>query len=67
MMLLAATLLEQKGDDASLTRAAGYVTRVLDRAEKASPEEKPARESLADWHAGQDQLKPRFTIRAANR
>jgi thiol-disulfide isomerase/thioredoxin len=57
MMLLAANLLEQRGDDASLTRAAGYVTRVLDRAEKAAPEEKPARESLAEWREGQDQLR----------
>jgi len=56
MMLLAANLLEQRGDDASLTRAAGYVTRVLDRAEK-SPEEKPARESQAEWRAGQDQVR----------
>ncbi len=57
MMLLAANLLEERGDDASLTRAAGYITRVLDRADKTQPEEKPARESVAEWRAGQDQLR----------
>jgi thiol-disulfide isomerase/thioredoxin len=57
MMLLAVNLLEEKGDDASLTRAAGYVTRVLDRVEKASPDERPARESVAEWQEGQLQLR----------
>ena len=57
MMLLAVSLLEKKGDDASLTRAAGYVTRVLDRVEKATPDDKPAEESLADFEGGQKQLR----------
>jgi thiol-disulfide isomerase/thioredoxin len=57
MMLLAVSLLEKKGDDASLTRAAGYVTRVLDRVEKATPDDKPAEESLADFEDGQRQLR----------
>jgi thiol-disulfide isomerase/thioredoxin len=57
MMLLAVSLLEKKGDDASLTRAAGYVTRVLDRVEKAAPDDKPAEESLADFKDGQKQLR----------
>lgn len=35
MLLLAADLLEQRGDAHSLTRAVGYVTRVIDRVEKA--------------------------------
>ena len=52
MMLLAVSLLEKKGDDASLKRAAGYVTRVLDRVEKAAPDDKPADESLADFEDG---------------
>lgn len=43
MLLLAVDLLEQRGDAHSLTRAVGYVTRVLDRVEKspvpAAPEE----------------------------
>jgi hypothetical protein len=47
MMLVAVNLLEQDGDDASLARAAGYVTRILDRVEKAQPDEKPAHESTA--------------------
>ncbi len=57
MMLLAVHLLEQQGDDASLTRAAGYVSRVLDRVEKTSPEEKPARESLDEWQKSQGDLR----------
>src|SRR6202050_2566271 len=57
MMLVAVNLLEQRGDDASLTRASGYVTRILDRVEKASPEERPARESVSEWQDGQAQLR----------
>jgi len=57
MMLVAVNLLEQRGDDASLARAAGYVTRILDRVEKAPPEERPARESVAEWQDGQAQLR----------
>jgi cytochrome c biogenesis protein CcmG/thiol:disulfide interchange protein DsbE len=57
MMLVAVNLLQQRGDDASLTRAAGYVTRILDRVEKASPEERPARESVSEWQDGQAQLR----------
>lgn len=57
MMLLAVDLLEERGDDASLTRAAGYATRVLDRVEKTPPDEKPARESLAEWQDGQRRLR----------
>jgi thiol-disulfide isomerase/thioredoxin len=57
MMLLAVNLLQRQGDEASLTRASGYVTRVLDRIEKALPDEKPANESLAEWQDGQAQLR----------
>jgi thiol-disulfide isomerase/thioredoxin len=57
MMLLAVNLLDQRGDDASLARASGYVTRVLDRVEKATPDQKPARVSVADWQEGQAQLR----------
>lgn len=57
MMLLAVNLLNQRGDDASLARASGYVTRVIDRVEKATPDQKPARVSLADWQDGQAQLR----------
>ncbi|MGA8013516.1 MAG: thioredoxin-like domain-containing protein [Candidatus Acidiferrales bacterium] len=57
MMLLAVNLLEQHGDDASLARAASYVTRILDRVEKAPAEERPSRESIAEWHDGQEQLR----------
>jgi thiol-disulfide isomerase/thioredoxin len=56
MMLLATSLLQKKGDDASLVRASGYVSRVLDRVEKALPDEKPASESLAEWQDGHSQL-----------
>jgi thiol-disulfide isomerase/thioredoxin len=57
MMLVAVNLLQQRGDDASLARAAGYVTRILDRVEKAPPEERPAHESVAEWQDGQAQLR----------
>jgi thiol-disulfide isomerase/thioredoxin len=57
MMLLAIGLLQQQGSDASLTRAAGYATRVLDRIEKATPEEKSARVSVKDWQSQQDRFR----------
>ena len=56
MMLLASSLLQKRGDDASLVRASGYVSRVLDRVEKTQPDEKPASESLAEWQDGHAQL-----------
>jgi thiol-disulfide isomerase/thioredoxin len=57
MMVLAVDLLQRRGDDASLTRAAGYVTRVLDRIEKANPADKPPQQSVAEWRAHQDQIR----------
>jgi thiol-disulfide isomerase/thioredoxin len=57
MMLLAVDFLQQQKDDASRTRAAGYVTRVLDRVEKATPEERPARESVSEWQERQAKLR----------
>jgi thiol-disulfide isomerase/thioredoxin len=56
MMLLASSLLQKKGDDASLVRASGYISRVLDRVEKTPSDEKPASESLAEWQDGHSQL-----------
>jgi thiol-disulfide isomerase/thioredoxin len=57
MMMLAVGLLQQQGDEASLTRAAGYVTRVLDRIEKSAPADKSPRLSLEDWREHQDQIR----------
>lgn len=57
MMLLAVDLLRQRKDEASLTRASGYVTRVLDRVEKATPDERPARESVAEWQERESKLR----------
>jgi thiol-disulfide isomerase/thioredoxin len=57
MMMLAVDLLQRQGDDASLTRAAGYVTRVLDRIEKASSAEKPPQQSVAEWRDHQDRMR----------
>jgi thiol-disulfide isomerase/thioredoxin len=57
MMLLAVSLLQQQGDDASLTRADGYVTRVLDRVEKSTPEERSAHASQADWQERHDKIR----------
>ncbi len=56
MLLFAVDLLEQAGDDASLRRAVGYATRVLDRVEKAGVERKPARTSQEEWEAQQKRL-----------
>jgi thiol-disulfide isomerase/thioredoxin len=57
MMLLAIGLLQQEGSEASLTRATGYATRVIDRIEKTPPEEKPTRVSFKDWQAQQDRFR----------
>jgi thiol-disulfide isomerase/thioredoxin len=56
MMLLAVTFLQRKGDDQSLTRAADYVTRVIDLVEK-SPPEHPAGESVAQWEERKQTLR----------
>jgi thiol-disulfide isomerase/thioredoxin len=53
MMMLAANLLEEQGGDAALGRAIGYVSRVLERIEKTPVEDKPARDSEAEFHAQQ--------------
>ncbi|HUJ32087.1 MAG TPA: redoxin domain-containing protein [Candidatus Acidoferrum sp.] len=57
MMLVAVGYLQQKDDEQSLQRAGGYLTRVLDRVEKLPPEERSARESLADWQERQNNLR----------
>ncbi len=54
MMLVAVGYLQRKGDEPSLTRAAGYITRVLDRVEKSIPEQRPARQSAAEWRERQN-------------
>jgi thiol-disulfide isomerase/thioredoxin len=48
-LMLAANLLEQEGGDANLARAIGYVTRVYERVEKTPVEDKPARDSEAEF------------------
>ena len=57
MMLLAVGLLQRQGDDDGLRRAGGYVTRVLDRVEKAPPEDRSAQESVAEWKERQNRLR----------
>ncbi len=57
MMLVAAGLLERQGDEHSLTKAAGYLDRVIDRIEKTPPAGKPARVSAPDWERQQNQLR----------
>jgi thiol-disulfide isomerase/thioredoxin len=52
-MMVAANLLEDQGGDAELGRAIGYVTRVLERIEKTSIEDKPARDSETEFRAQQ--------------
>lgn len=56
MMLLAVTYLQRKGDDESLTRAADYVTRVIDLVEK-SPPDRPAGESAVQWEERKQSLR----------
>jgi thiol-disulfide isomerase/thioredoxin len=57
MMMIAVTYLQRKGDEESLQRASGYVTRVIDRVEKALPDERPRGEDLATWQARQKNLR----------
>jgi thiol-disulfide isomerase/thioredoxin len=57
IMMLAVGLLQKQGEEASLTRAAGYVSRVLDRIDKTTATEKPARVSLAEWQQHHDELR----------
>ena len=57
IMMLAVGLLQKAGDEGSLTRAAGYVSRVLDRIDKSTAAEKPARVSLAEWQEHHDELR----------
>ena len=56
MLLFAVDLLEQAGDEASLRRAVGYATRVLDRVEKTGVERKPPRTSHEEWEEQQKRL-----------
>ncbi|HEV3255058.1 MAG TPA: redoxin family protein [Candidatus Acidoferrales bacterium] len=51
MMLQAVELLEKLGDDHSLVKAVGYLTRVIDRVEKLTPADKPARLSQEEWQS----------------
>ncbi len=55
MMLLATTLLDHQGDEKSLIRAVGYISRVIDRIEKSTPEDKSAKISRAEWEQQQRQ------------
>jgi cytochrome c biogenesis protein CcmG, thiol:disulfide interchange protein DsbE len=57
IMMLAVGLLQKAGDEGSLRRAAGYVSRVLDRIDKTKVAEKPARVSLAEWQEHHDELR----------
>lgn len=54
LLLLAANLLEENGGDESLQRAIGYVSQVLAIVEKTTIEDKPARDSEAEWRAQQN-------------
>ena len=56
LMLLAVDLLERQGDDYSLTKAAGYTTRVIDGVEKAGAQGRPADVAPADWELEQKRL-----------
>lgn len=55
MMLLASELLEEQGDERSLTRASGYLTRILDRVEKEKAEALSSAEA-SEWAEGRAKL-----------
>lgn len=57
MMMIAVAILQEKGDDASLTRASGYLTRVIDRIEKSTPDDRSERDSVQQWKAQQDETR----------
>jgi len=57
MMMIAVAILQEKGDDASLTRASGYLTRVIDRIEKSTPDDRSERDSVQEWKAQQDETR----------
>ncbi|MGH9745652.1 MAG: redoxin family protein [Candidatus Acidiferrales bacterium] len=64
MMLLAVQILQRRGDDASLVRASGYVSRVLDRVQKSTAGERPERASLEEWQQHRDKIMCQlFTLR----
>jgi thiol-disulfide isomerase/thioredoxin len=56
MMLFTVDLLERQGDDISLTKAVGYVSRVLDRVQKSAITEPPERVASAEWQLEQKKL-----------
>ncbi len=56
MMMLAVSLLQKKGDDGSLVRAGGYVSRVIDRIEKSTADERSQRSSIAEWQSQHNDL-----------
>jgi thiol-disulfide isomerase/thioredoxin len=49
VMLLAAGMLEVKGDPASLERATDYASRVLQQIQQATPDQRSDQESPEDW------------------
>jgi thiol-disulfide isomerase/thioredoxin len=55
-LMVAVNLLQQRGDAASLARAKGYVSTVIDGVQKLSPDQRPERLSLAEWKGQHDKL-----------
>ena len=56
IMLLAVTILQRRGDDASLVRANGYVSRVIDRVQKSTPGERAEHASAEEWQQHRDTI-----------
>ncbi len=52
MMMLASSMLEDKGDEESLKRAVDYASRVLDQIQKANPNDRSPRMSEEEWETG---------------
>jgi len=54
--MIAVDVLQKKGDDSSLNRALGYVTRVINNTLNTYAYQRPERLSLADWQDRHSQL-----------
>src|ERR1700690_2401748 len=55
-LMVAVTLLQQRGDAESLALANHYASSVIESVQKLSPDQRPERLSLADWQGQRDKL-----------
>jgi thiol-disulfide isomerase/thioredoxin len=55
-LMIAVSILQQRGDAESVSRASGYVSTVIDDVQKLSPDRRPERLSLAEWQGQRGKL-----------